>query len=128
MRKFEFTKTYEEVEIGGEVYKIDMSDEATLTYQKLYQSAVGSMEKAQKIDVEKATYEELEEVHTESKEFAKQYIDAVLGEGSFDKFYEQSPSMSSMVELMSFLVEGLEAKTEEIKQKQKSRYVKKGNK
>lgn len=125
MKKFDFSKSYEEVEIAGKTYKIDFSDEKTLEYQSLYEEALKEGTKASEIDVEKATLEELKAQQENTKRSMEKFVDVVLGEGEFNELYEKAGKSSIIfVELLEFLGDIIASKTNEVKEKAKSKYVK----
>lgn len=124
MRKFEFTSPNEEVEIAGETYTIDLSDDKMLGYQRFAKKAMDSIGKTAEVDATTANMEEVEKAHTEARNFCKDYLELVLGEGSFDKLYQKAGrSLLAMSELMTFLTETMGEKASEVKEKQKSKYV-----
>lgn len=127
-RVFEFSKP-EELEIAGEVFTLDTSDEKALKFQKEFTKARSTIEKIQALDIEKASDEEMEQAYFQSKEVAKTFFDGVLGEGAFDRLYEKSgKSLSNMMELMTFLQEVQSEKVDKVKKQAKNQYVKKGQK
>ena len=60
MRKFEFEKSYEEIEINGKPYKVDLSDDKLKEYQIKFQQFFNEAQELQKADVEKTSLEEQE--------------------------------------------------------------------
>lgn len=124
MRKFEFSNPNKEVEIAGEVYTIDLSDDKVIEYQQFARKAASSVGKTAEIDLETATEEEVKASHAEAKNFCIDYFELVTGPGSFDKFYEKSgKSLIEMSELMNFLTEVIGEKAAEVKEQQKSKYL-----
>lgn len=129
MKKFEFTNPIEEIEVAGERYKVDFSDEKTKLYHKLLSRAFEEFQKMQSLDPESMTAEELEEVYDKSTSFAKEFVDAMLGEGAFEVLYDKAGRSSVVfVQLMAFLKDVIEDHYTSVKEQQKSKYVKKAKK
>lgn len=120
MRKFEFKKSYEEIEIGGEIYKVSLKDDDRKKYNnqllKFYE-LVNQINNVEKIDLKKSI--ELEE---KAKEITLETLDALFGEGSADKLYEACEQQ--IQELMPLIYEVAEIIQERRKEKF-SKYTKK---
>ena len=124
MRKFEFGKSYEEVEIAGKIYKIDFTDAKVKEYQFAIHDYYKEAQELRKVDVEKLTPEEQQEKFVEAMELQRKVIDIILGEGAFDELYEKSgESSQNMVALVEFLAEVIGERVQKLKQKQKNKYV-----
>ena len=129
MRTFEFKKSYEEIKINDEVYKLSYNDENLLKYQKAFrQFQLDAADMQSKIDQIKTADQETE-YYEQTKEMVKKTIDLMLGEGSFDKIYEQSDrSIFNMVDLLVYLGEIVEERVKTEKEERLSKYVKKASK
>lgn len=124
MRKFEFGKSYEEVEIAGKIYKIDFTDAKVKEYQFAIHDYYKEAQELRKVDVEKLTPEEQQEKFVEAMELQRKFIDIILGEGAFDELYEKSgESSQNMVALVEFLAEVIGERVQKLKEKQKNKYV-----
>jgi len=125
MRKFTFDKSYEEIDLEGKIYKIDMSDEAIKKYQLAMHKYHVEAQKLEKVDVSKLDFEEQKKTFIQALELQKKFIETILGKGSFDELYEKSgKSSSNMVELVVFLGEIIGDKVKKLKEKQRNLYVK----
>lgn len=83
------------IEIGDVKLGFDMSDE---NLQKLFDAEHDIMKKIDEVD--KNDFEG-------QKEAIKEIIDALLGDGSFDKLYKLSPSVFIVVEYFMQIAQGL---------------------
>lgn len=126
MKKFEFNKSYEEVEIGGKVYKISFNDDDIRRYVKEMKKYYEKADKMREIDLEELTEEQVDKLIDESLDLAKKFIDVILGKGSFDELYEASGrSSDNMKTLVEFIQVIIAEKTVEKKREEKNKYVKK---
>ncbi|PEU35497.1 hypothetical protein [Bacillus toyonensis] len=122
--KFEFEKTYKEVDVAGKLYRIDFNDDAIAKYQKeLKTFDKDSKELAALItDYEKTTDEEIDAVMGKQKEMTKHVVETFLGEGTFDELYEKAgESVMNLMGLVNYLsdlyVEEAKGKTEQAQAK-----------
>lgn len=122
--KFEFEKTYKEVDVAGKLYKIEFNDDAIAKYQKeLKTFDKDSKELAALItDYEKATDEEIDAVMNKQKEMTKHVVETFLGEGTFEELYEKAgKSVTNLMGLVNYLsdlyVEEAKGKTEQAQAK-----------
>lgn len=104
--KFEFEKTYKEIDVAGTVYQVEFNDEAITKYQKAFKR----FDKEIKVvtdsisDYESATDEVIEEVAKKQKEVVKDIVETFLGDGSFDSLYEKAgKSSANLMGLVHYL-------------------------
>lgn len=83
------------IEIGDVKLEFDMSDE---NLQKLFDTEHDVMKKIDEVD--KNDFEA-------QKKAISEIVDAMLGDGSFDKLYELSPSIFIVVEYFMQIAQGL---------------------
>lgn len=125
MRKFTFDKSYEEIDLEGKIYKIDMSDEAIKNYQLAMHKYHKEAQKLEKVDVSKLDFEEQKKTFNQALELQKKFIETILGKGTFDELYEKSgQSSSNMIDLVVFLGEVVGERVKKLKEKQLNRYLK----
>lgn len=125
MRKFTFDKSYEEIDLEGKIYKIDMSDEAIKNYQLAMHKYHKEAQKLEKVDVSKLDFEEQKKTFNQALELQKNFIETILGKGTFDELYEKSgQSSSNMIDLVVFLGEVVGERVQKLKEKQLNRYLK----
>jgi hypothetical protein len=125
MRKFEFKKTYEEVDIAGKVYKIEFNDDKIREYQEKFFSFQTDAEEYLKVDETKLTKEERWEHFEKGKQVARNVIDTLLGEGSFDELYEKSGrSIANMYDLIWYLAEIVQERNARNREEKRQQYVK----
>ena len=127
MRKFEFGKAHEEIEINGKQYCVDFSDDKLKQYQdmfyKFYQEAQG----IEQADIEKVTPEEQNALLEKQRQNMKTVTETMLGEGTFDELFELAGrSTWNYMKLIEFLAETIEQRFNEIKEERRKKYVKKG--
>jgi|HigsolmetaAR203D_1030402.scaffolds.fasta_scaffold47345_2 hypothetical protein len=126
MRKFEFDKSYEEIEVGGEVYRVDMSDEKIKQYQKTFAEFYKEAQQISEADFEKMPIEEQTDLLEKQKKTMKKLTETLLGEGTFDKLYEQAGrSTANFVKFLMFIGDIYEEKTDSLKSDARKKYVKK---
>lgn len=104
--KFEFEKTYKEIDVAGTVYQVDFNDESITKYQKAFKR----FDKEIKVvtdsisDYESATDEVIDEVSEKQKEVVKDIVETFLGEGTFDSLYEKAgKSSTNLMGLVHYL-------------------------
>lgn len=104
--KFEFEKTYKEVDVAGKVYQVEFNDEAINKYQKSLKSFEKKTKEVQGLipDYEKATDEEFDNVMNKQKELVKHVVETFLGENTFDELYEKAgKSIGNLMSLVDYL-------------------------
>lgn len=104
--KFEFEKTYKEVEVAGKVYQVEFNDDAINKYQKSLKTFEKQTKEVQGLipDYEKATDEEFDNVMNKQKELVKHVVETFLGENTFDELYEKAgKSISNLISLVDYL-------------------------
>lgn len=104
--KFEFKKTYKEVDVAGKVYQVEFNDEAINKYQKSLKSFGKKTKEVQNLilDYDKATDEEIDNVMNKQKELVKHVVETFLGENTFDELYEKAgKSIGNLMSLVDYL-------------------------
>jgi hypothetical protein len=125
MRKFEFKKTYEEVDIAGKVYRIEFNDDKIREYQEKFLTFEADVEQYVKVDETKLTREEQWKHFEKGKQLAKNLIDTILGEGSFDELYEKGGrSIENMYDLVWYLAEIVQERNARNRKEKRQQYVK----
>lgn len=124
MRKFEFKKTYEEIEIAGKVYKIEFNDDKIWEYQGKFLSFEADAQEFLNVDETKLTKEEQWEHFEKGKQLARNVIDTLIGEGSFDELYEKSGrSIANMYDLVWYLAGIVNERNARNKEEKRQQYV-----
>lgn len=125
MRTFEFGKSYEEVDIAGKTYQIDMSDKAIKEYQIAINKYHKEAQKLESVEISKLDFEEQKVKFNEAMQLQKNFIETILGKDTFDELYEKSgQSSSNMIDLVVFLGEVVGERVKKLKEKQLNRYLK----
>jgi hypothetical protein len=127
MRKFEFGKAYEEIEINGKPYQIDFSDDKLKQYQDMFYKFYQEAQEIEQADIEKMTPEEQNALLEKQRQNMKTVTETMLGEGTFDELFELAGrSTWNYMKLIEFLAETIEERFNEIKEERRKKYVKKG--
>jgi hypothetical protein len=127
MRKFEFGKAYEEIEINGKPYQIDFSDDKLKQYQDMFYKFYQEAQEIEQADIEKMTPEEQNALLEKQRQNMKNVTETMLGEGTFDELFELAGrSTWNYMKLIEFLAETIEQRFNEIKEERRKKYVKKG--
>lgn len=125
MKKFEFKKAYEEIEVDGEVYRIDLSDEKVKEYQKTFRTFYDESNKLSEIDIESFPFEEQEKLIDKQRENIKIVTETIIGDGTFDKLYELSGrSIVNYTDFLFLISELLRDKMESLNTDARKKYVK----
>ena len=125
MRKFEFKKTFEEVEIAGKVYKIEFNDDKIREYQERFHSLEADIQELMGVDEMELAKEEREKHFEKGKQLIRSVIDMLLGEGSFDELYEKSGrSIINMYDLVEFLAGIVGERSARSREEKRRQYVK----
>jgi hypothetical protein len=125
MRKFEFEKTYEEIEIAGDVYKLDFSDDKIQEFQKSFALFQAEIAELDKLNAETMTDEQALEAIEKQKSAMIKLIEGMFGPDTFEKLYEKSgKSLLNLGRLLGYIGEVLKEKAEAIKPSKKAQYIK----
>lgn len=120
--QFNFEKTYKEIDINGELYRMEMNDEVQEQIMDLHDRYKEQME----VDVEKLSAEDRKSNTKKQKQIMLEMIDTLLGEGSGEKLYELSGRSSvGLLKLVRQLNEMFEDFLGESYQEEKKKFVKK---
>jgi len=127
MRKFEFGKAYEEIEINGKQYRVDFSDDKLKQYQDMFYKFYQEAQEIEQADIEKMTPEEQTALLDKQRQNMKTVTETMLGEGTFNELFELAGrSTWNYMKLIEFLAETIEQRFNEIKEERRKKYVKKG--
>jgi len=125
MRQFKFGKSYEELDIAGEIYKLDLDDEKIKQNQVEIEKFYNEANKISNIDTDGATTAEQHEVFDKTKSLIKSLLDQLLGEGSFDKLYDQSGgSLMNLIDLIYELADIIKEQSDKRFEDKKNKYIK----
>jgi hypothetical protein len=126
MRKFEFAKAYEEVEIAGKVYRVDFSDDKLAEYQRKFKQFYEESQHLTEKEIEALSIEEQTALLEKQRQNMKKITEMMLGEGTFEELYEMAGrSTVNYMDLLLFLSDILAEKTEKMKEDKRKKYVKK---
>ncbi|BBW97224.1 hypothetical protein ACPVTF_04170 [Geobacillus icigianus] len=125
MKKFEFGKSYEEIEINGELYKVDFSDDKLKEYQNMFYRFFKEAQELEKVDIEKLGEAEMDALLDKQRQNMKDVTETMLGEGTFEKLFKLAGhSTWNYMKLIEFLAQTIEERFGEIKEEQRKKYVK----
>lgn len=118
------------MKINGEIYKLDLSDEKVIEYQKQFSHFYDTSQLLQlEAEKEDITPEERTAFMDKSKKLVTETMDLLLGHGSFEKLYRQSgKSLLNMIDLVTFLTDVIKEKTVTLQDENVSKYLKKKKK
>lgn len=123
-KAFQFKKTYEEVELADNVYRIEFTDDKVLQYNKSFDKFHKESKKLNQIDVTKITVDEQQELFGKMQDLVKKVTEELLGKGSYDTLYEASGnSLMNMIDMVVYLSEVVGEKTEAIREDRKNKYL-----
>lgn len=123
-KAFQFKKTYEEVEIAGETYQVDFSDESVNRYNKSFIEFYEETKRINAVDVSKLSVEKQSEMFGEMQELVKGVVNELLGRGSYETLYDASgKSLMNMIEMIEYLSEVVGDKTQKIREGRKKKYL-----
>lgn len=125
MKKFTFDSTIEEIDVAGEVYKVDFSDEKLEEYQKTFRIFQKEYDELSKLNTDEMTADECVVAMEKQRILMRKTVDALLGFGAFDQLYTKAGSLINMAKLVAFIGEVLYEKADEIKPVKKQKYVNK---
>ena len=125
MKQFELDKGYEEVEIAGDTYRIDLSDESRKRNQVKGQEISKMADRLQSISND-FSEEELNRLFTELQQNVKPWTDSILGEGSYDKIYQKAnQSVFIVVDVTLEVLAYVNEKEQEKFEQKRKKYTKK---
>lgn len=108
--KIQLDKPMQEFEIGGKVYEVYYDDESLKKYEKQTKSFYEKVQK--KLDLNKATEQQLEKYEKEQYCLLKETLEVFFGKGSFDEIYQASgKSLINLTKVVTVLVQWLGDKT-----------------
>ena len=128
MKQFKLTKAIEVIEIEGDKFEIDLSDDKRKEYamegQRLQQEARKIQERTAKNNI--MTEAEVAEELDNLREITKDVMDKVLGAGAFDKIYPKTNgSVVATADVLYQVIDYIQQKEEEQFEAKRSRYVRK---
>lgn len=124
--KFDFGKTYKEIDVNGKLYKMDMSDDAQDGILDALKKAQDLADASKKKDPENMTAEELKEMRVEQRDIAIGVVDAFLGEGSGQELYESlGRSTATLLKLINSLQETFQGFINASYEDEKKKFTKK---
>ncbi|SEP56797.1 hypothetical protein SAMN05216232_0179 [Virgibacillus subterraneus] len=125
MKQFGLNKAIEEVEIDGEKFEIDLSDNKRKAYVMEGYKLQKESEKLQNMS-DDMTEDEMAKALDEMKDITKSAMDNVLGDGAFDKIYPKTNnSISDTVDVLFQVIDYINEKEQERFEKKKAKYTKK---
>jgi hypothetical protein len=126
IRKFEFKKTYEEVEVAGKNYQLDFSDDKLKMYRNEFKTFKTDYEKLLAMDESKMSEDEALDHFEQIQELVKRMIETILGKGTYDSLYEASGrSIMNMFDFIKYLGEMVAEKSSRNVVDKSAEYLKK---
>lgn len=123
-RKFDFNKSYEEIEIAGKTYQIEFNDEKMIQYNKSFDKFYKESKRLSAIDASKLDPEKQEELFREMQGLTKSIVEELLGKDTYDPLYETAGnSLINIIEMVEYLSEIVGEKSEKIREDKKKKYI-----
>lgn len=123
-KAFEFKKSFEEVEIAGNIYQVDFSDEKIGQYHKSFEHFYKESQRIKAIDTKELPSEKQRDLFGEMQDLVKNVVEELLGKGTYADLYEASGhSLINMLELVTYLGEAINEKTQKINEDRKKKYI-----
>lgn len=128
MKQFKLTKAIEVVEIEGDKFEIDLSDDKRKEYAIEGQRLQQEMRKIQERTAENNTMTEAEIAKEldNLREITKNAMDKILGTGAFDKIYPKTNrSVVATADVLYQVIDYIQQKERERFEEKRSKYVRK---
>ncbi|USK43533.1 hypothetical protein [Cytobacillus oceanisediminis] len=90
MRKFDFKKSYEEIEIAGEFYKVSLKDEDRKKYSEQLKKFYDLVNKVNVVDPDEIAIDAALKLEEEFKEITLETLDVLFGDQSGQELYAAS--------------------------------------
>ncbi|MBU8773184.1 hypothetical protein [Cytobacillus oceanisediminis] len=90
MRKFEFKKSYEEIEVAGKIYKVSLKDEDRKKYSEQLKKFYDLVSKVNVVNVDEIAVDEAIKLEEEFKEITLETLDVLFGDQSGQELYTAS--------------------------------------
>ncbi|SPT98426.1 Uncharacterised protein [Lysinibacillus capsici] len=124
--QFNFEKTYKEIDVSGDIHRVEFNDEALTRYQKAVKRFNQGIKEAQdalnNINIETDSDDEIQKVSDKQKDVVKDVVEVFLGEGTFEGLYEKAgKSVMNLMSLVDYLIDiyssEMKSKTEDARKK-----------
>lgn len=122
MRKFEFKKSYEEIEIAGKLHKVSLKDEDRKKYSQQLKKFYDLVNKVNKTDTDSLTLEGAQELEDEFKNITLETLDVLFGEKTGQELYKAAEEQTEELIPIVFAVAEI---INERRQEKFSKYTKK---
>lgn len=122
MRKFEFKKSYEEIEIAEKVYNVSLKDEDRKKYSQQLKKFYDLVNKVNKTDTDSLTLEGAQELEDEFKNITLETLDVLFGEKTGQELYKAAEEQTEELIPIVFAVAEI---INERRQEKFSKYTKK---
>ncbi|WLR54833.1 hypothetical protein LC048_20930 [Mesobacillus subterraneus] len=122
MRKFEFKKSYEEIEIADKVYQVRLKDEDRKKYSQQLKKFYDLVNKVNKTDTDSLTLEGAQELEDEFKNITLETLDVLFGEDAGQDLYKAAEEQTEELIPIVFAVAEI---INERRQEKFSKYTKK---
>ncbi|MFA2606307.1 hypothetical protein ABR763_26405 [Bacillus cereus] len=124
--KFDFEKTYKEVDVAGKLFKVEFNDDALNKYQKALKQFKRGTDELQSMipDFEAASDKEIDALTEKQKDLTKQVVETFLGEGTFEELYEiAGRAVANLLSLVHYLNDIYVEESMKTAEKSQSKYL-----
>lgn len=122
MRKFEFNKSFEEIEVAGKQYKVSLKDEDRKKYQKQLKKFYDIVSKVKDTNEENIDFDEAIKLEDEVKVTTIETLNVTLGDGVGENLYDAADHQT---EELFDIVWGIADIINERRQEKINKYTKK---
>lgn len=122
--KINVQKAYEEVDIAGKVYVMDLNDHKLQEYTKAFKEFRKESLNLSEKDFADMTEDEQTSAERKNLELMEKVADLLLGKGSFQKVYRDTgKSLMIMADILLQLMDVVNGKLETFKKREKAYYT-----
>ncbi|WP_026584199.1 hypothetical protein [Bacillus sp. J33] len=122
--KINVQKAYEEVDIAGKVYVMDLNDHKLQEYTKAFKEFRKESLNLSEKDFADMTEDEQTSAERKNLELMEKVADLLLGKGSFQKVYRDTgKSLMIMADILLQLMDVVNGKLETFKKREKTYYT-----
>ncbi|EOS8268438.1 hypothetical protein ABTI76_001012 [Bacillus cereus] len=124
--KFDFEKTYKEVDVAGKLFKVEFNDDALNKYQKALKQFKRGTDELQSMipNFEAASDKEIDALTEKQKDLTKQVVETFLGEGTFEELYEiAGRAVANLLSLVHYLNDIYVEESMKTAEKSQSKYL-----
>ncbi|WP_394136853.1 hypothetical protein [Cytobacillus oceanisediminis] len=122
--KIDVQKAYEEVDIAGKIYMMDLNDDKLKEYSNAFKEFRKESLNLSEKDYEAMTEKEQEAAEKKNAELMEKLADLLLGKGAFQKVYRDTgKSLMIIADILLQLMDVVNGRLETFKKREKAYYT-----